>query len=77
MDWRKEIEILLDWPSQSPDLNPMNTFGMSLKGGKKRPKNATELEIAPKEEWSLISPKMNSNLIESMPKRLEACIPNN
>ena len=66
----KKIKILPDWPSQSPDLNP-------IEHRKKHPKNATELEMALKEEWSLIPPKTYSNLIKSMPKRLEACISNN
>ena len=77
----KKIKILPDWPSQSPDLNPIehlwDELERRLKNRKKHPKNATELEMALKEEWSLIPPKTYSNLIKSMPKRLEACISNN
>jgi len=77
----KKIKILPDWPSQSPDLNPIEHLWYELekrlKNRKKHPKNATELEIALKEEWSLIPHKTYSKLIESMPRRLEACISNN
>ena len=59
-------------------LIQLNTFvERRLKNRKKHPKNATELEIALKEEWSLIPHKTYSKLIESMPRRLEACISNN
>ena len=74
----KKIKILPDWPYQSPDLNPIeHELERRLKNRKKHPKNATELEIALKEEWSLIPYKTYSKLIESMPRRLEACISNN
>ena len=77
----KKIKNLPDWPSQSPDLNPIehlwNELKRRLNNRKKRPKNATELEIALKEEWSLIPHQTYSNLIKSMPRRLEACILNN
>ena len=72
---------VLPWPAQSPDLNPIehlwDELERRLKNRKKHPKNATELEMALKEEWSLIPPKTYSNLIKSIPKRLEACISNN
>src|SRR5438128_5264383 len=77
----KKIKILPDWPSQSPDLNPIehlwNKLEKRLKNRKKHPKKATELEIALREKWSLVPHKTYSNLIESMPRRLEACISNN
>ena len=40
------------------------------------PKNSTELEIALKEEWSKIPQEKYLNLIENMPRRIEACISN-
>lgn len=82
-NWLKEkkINILSDWPSQSPDLNPIEHLWSELERRLKKrenyPKNATELEVAMKEEWSQIPHGVLNNLIESMPRRIEACISNN
>jgi transposase len=82
-NWIKEkkINVLSDWPSQSPDLNPIEHLWSELERRLKKrenyPKNATELEVAMKEEWSQIPQSVLNNLIESMPRRIEACISNN
>lgn len=50
------------------------------KGIRKRPKpakNVKELERALHEEWNQIPNNTLLNLIESMPRRIEACIKNN
>ncbi|CAB5125112.1 E3 ubiquitin-protein ligase UBR1 [Rhizophagus irregularis DAOM 181602=DAOM 197198] len=39
-----------------------------------RPKNLRELEMALQEEWRRIPSEVYINLIESMPKRINACI---
>ena len=41
------------------------------------PKNFHELEEALQEEWERIPSETYINLIESMPRRIEACIKNN
>jgi len=41
------------------------------------PKNFHELEEALQEEWERIPSETHINLIESMPRRIEACIKNN
>lgn len=76
-----KVKILKDWPSQSPDLNPIEHLWNQLEIRiRKRPnkfKNNDELETALREEWNQIPRNIYMNLIESMPKRIEAVISNN
>ena len=75
---QKRIKVLPDWPSQSPDLNPIEHLWSELKRKVRQrsvhPKNLHELEKALQEKWAKIMPKTYSNLIESMPNRIKACI---
>ena len=77
----KKVKILENWPSQSPDLNPIEHLWSELERRiRKRPnpaKNVRELECALHEEWNQIPNNTLINLIESMPRRVEACIKNN
>ena len=54
----KKIKILKEWPSQSPDLNPIehlwSELERRLKNRKNHPKNVKELEIVLEEEWQQI-----------------------
>jgi len=71
---KKKIKIL----SQSPDLNPIehlwDELERRLKKQESYPKNASELEHALKEEWMSIPCERYYKLIESMPRRIKACI---
>lgn len=75
---KKKIKILPDWPSQSPDLNPIEHLWHELERRLRKrsgyPKNLYELEKALQEEWKKIPSETYINLIESMPRRIEACI---
>ncbi|CAK9832814.1 Transposable element Tcb1 transposase [Anthophora retusa] len=66
---------LLDWPAQSPDLNPIENLWAHLK--KKlhceyhtMPTSTDNLWIRVQEEWNKISPDYCERLIQSMLQRI-------
>ncbi len=67
---------VLDWPANSPDLNPIeNLWGIVKRKMKDtRPNNADELKATVKETWASIPPQQCHKLITSMPRRIEAVI---
>jgi hypothetical protein len=67
----------LEWPAQSPDLNPIENIWKVLKDGvqnQHRPKNMDEMKVALQMEWEAFVSKMLSSLVASMPKWLKAVI---
>ncbi len=67
---------VLEWPSQSPDLNPIEHLWRDLKMAvhQRLPSNLTELERICKEEWQRIPKSMCEKLVASFPKRLIAVL---
>ncbi len=67
---------VLDWPANSPDLNPIENLWVIVKRKMRdtRPNNADDLKAAVKETWASIPPQQCHKLITSMPRRIEAVI---
>ena len=67
---------VMKWPAQSPDLNPIehlwNHIKTKLGGYEEAPKGIHELWERVETEWEKIEPAVCQNLIESMPRRVEA-----
>ena len=72
-----DIQVLV-WPSQSPDLNPIEHLWVHLKRALQKystsPKGVHELWDRVEVEWNEIAAEACQNLIESMPRRIKAVI---
>ena len=73
---RKNNIKVLNWPGNSPDLNPIENLWTYMKDkvAKKQPSNAEALRTAIKEVWlKEITAEYCESLVSSMPQRLQAC----
>ena len=68
---KKHIKVL-EWPSQSPDLNPIGNLWreVKLRVANRQPRNLKDLEWICKEEWTKIPPKICANLLKNYNKHL-------
>uniref|UniRef100_A0A3Q3SGG7 Tc1-like transposase DDE domain-containing protein n=1 Tax=Mastacembelus armatus TaxID=205130 RepID=A0A3Q3SGG7_9TELE len=76
-EWLRNNSVtVLDWPSQSPDLNPIEHLWRDLKMAvhQRSPSNLTELERICKEEWQRIPKSRCEKLVASFPRRLMAVL---
>lgn len=72
-EWLKKKKIrVLDWPSQSPDLNPIEMLWRDLKRAvhARRPSNLSQLTAFCKEEWAKIPQSRCERLISHYRNRL-------
>jgi transposase len=69
---------VMDWPAQSPDLNPIEHLWVHLKKKlaeyPEPPKGILELWERAEAEWNKIDKEVCQKLIESMPRRIEAVL---
>jgi hypothetical protein len=71
--WLKDNKVkVLEWPTQSPDLNPMENVSAELKKNvrARRPANLTQLHHLFQEQWAKIHPSYCRKLVEEYRKRL-------
>lgn len=80
-EWFQNNEItVLPWPAQSPDLNPIEHIWVLLKRKlnlyENSPTGMLELWERIEEQWNKISKQECLNLIDSMPRRVQAVLRN-
>ncbi len=78
-EWlRKKHFKVLEWPSQSPDLNPIENLWRELKlhVAQRQPQNLKDLEKTCMEEWAKIPAAVCANLVKNYRKRLASVIVN-
>jgi hypothetical protein len=81
MDWFEEHAqefTLLQWPAQSPDLNPIehlwDEVERAVRGLPVLPSNKRQLSDAVLAAWAGIPAERFQHLVESMPRRIDAVL---
>ncbi|KAI4876358.1 hypothetical protein NFI96_017823 [Prochilodus magdalenae] len=78
-EWLRKKHIkVLEWHSQSPDLNPIENLWRELKlhVSQRQPRNLADLEEICVEEWAKIPAAVCANLVKNYKKHLTSVIAN-
>ena len=72
----EQVPEVIEWPSNSPDVNPVENLWSILKhrGEKRKPSNLNKLDTFLHEEWEKCDLSLLNNLIKSMKTRCTALI---
>jgi transposase/arsenate reductase-like glutaredoxin family protein len=76
-EWLAEKGIMvMEWPAQSPDLNPIENLWYLLKKmiAARHPKNIEELDLCVVKCWSEIKVEILEKLVMSLPSRIKKAI---
>ncbi|GET66162.1 IS630 family transposase [Rhizophagus irregularis DAOM 181602=DAOM 197198] len=78
-NWLKKNKIaIIDWPANSPDLNPIENIWKQLKDNiqarKTFPRTVSELKVALSEEWENLDCSIFEEVVASMPQRINAVL---
>jgi transposase len=76
---QRKVPAVMDWPSNSPDLNPIENLWAIVKRNveMRQPQNIGDLENFMKEEWSKIPQDIIKSLVGSMKERCKLIIEKN
>lgn len=79
MEWFKSKQVeVMDWPPQSPDLNPIEHLWVHIKNELSKyeapPSGIYQLWERTQEVWNRIPVEVCQNLIKSMPRRIQEVI---
>uniref|UniRef100_A0AAY5KWE3 Tc1-like transposase DDE domain-containing protein n=1 Tax=Esox lucius TaxID=8010 RepID=A0AAY5KWE3_ESOLU len=74
---KKHLKVL-QWPSQSPDLNPIENLWRELKVhiAQRHPRNLKDLEMVCMEEWAKFPAAVFANFVKNYRKRMISVIAN-
>jgi hypothetical protein len=79
LDWLEEsVDVIVDWPPNSPDLSPIELLWAILKKlvRKVKPQTIEELKSSRLASWAMIPQDRIDRLCEGFATRLQLCLAN-